>query len=163
MQPLRMLKIKEKTIELKGHLPNGVALSHFKDSFGKHTIYLEPIDSSIEKQIDISAKKYGSVQYWKNDKCIATAKQIFCYGEIDLDKEEDWDLIGRFNIYPPDGGWMYSNVDFETGIVVSVDRKFKQFQTWDCFKWFEYNYMLIGCPKRIIIYRKDYGRIKCKN
>lgn len=86
-------------------------------------------------------------------------KHILLYGRVDFNNDDDIDYFYNYytsliddNIFNCKNK-IYSNVDLNTGIVTKKDGYFKKYDTWDFIKWIKYNYMLIGKPSRILIYK----------
>ena len=85
---------------------------------------------------------------------IITKDDIYCYGEFDITNPEDINYIKKFNIINLDNNnQVHSNFDFETGEVIIEGTIAKMHDCYDVVKWFKYNYLLIGKPNRIIIYK----------
>ena len=79
------------------------------------------------------------------------ANNILLYGEAELNNREFIDFINKLDIIPEDNSWYRTKVDLKTGKVSKQEVRL-QSQTFNNFTWFEYNYMLIGRPNKIIIY-----------
>lgn len=149
----------EKEISLL-NLKKRVILCHFKDIKTITNIIMEPIDSQQEKRIDNSKKYYGELRYEKDD-TIIPGSDIYLYGEVNLNNNDDLDIIRRFNIIPKDGGRIYSTFDYNSGTFVTENGIPKQYNTWDSVLWFSYCHVLLGKPERVIVYKKvtkKYGR-----
>ena len=114
---------------------------------------MEAITEQQENRIDKSKTYYGNIRFERDDGVIIQAKDIYLYGELDFNNPEDIYNIERFNLINPDGEWMYSNVNYDKGHFTTIDGIAKYFQTWDALKWFRYCHILIGKPKRIIVYK----------
>lgn len=85
---------------------------------------------------------------------IVTKDDIYCYGEFDITNPEDINYVKKFNIINLDSNnQIHSNFDFETGEVIIEGNIAKMHDCYDVIKWFKYNYLLIGKPNRIIIYK----------
>ncbi len=129
------------------------------------TIVLQVLTDIEEKQIDKSEKEYGELVYVFDKKYKIGAKNIYLYGDINIDNKEDINLINKFKniiceIYSP-SNFIYSNLDYNTGIIKSDERGiYKGYYTSNYMKWFLYNYLLIGKPKKIIIYSIPQKYIK---
>lgn len=114
---------------------------------------MESITEQQETRIDKSKTYYGDIRFERDDGVIVEAKDIYLYGEVDFDNPEDIRNIERFNLIDSEGGWMYSNVDYDKGNFTTIDGHAKTFQTWNALRWFIYNHLLLGKPKRIIVYK----------
>ena len=85
---------------------------------------------------------------------VITKDNIYCYGEFDVNNPEDLEYINKFNIINPDEpNFIYSNYDFEKGNFYVENNVAKVYECYDIIKWFKYNYVLIGKPSRILIYK----------
>lgn len=103
-----------------------------------------PLTAKQEKELDM----YENTTI--NERRI-TRKSIYIYGEVNLDNQSDLDVIKKLNISNADGNNVYSNFDYEKGIVTYEDKVTLKL-TWNVLDWFKYNYCLIGKPARIVIY-----------
>ena len=143
----------EKTINLLG-IRERIVLCHSNAIRGKSIpIYMEAISEEEEKRIDNSKKYYDNIRWKRPDGSVVDAKDIYLYGEVNIDNEEDIDYIIKYNLIDDNNNWMYSNFDYDSGTCTTINRRCKSYPTWDAFTWFLYNYVLIGKPKRIIIYK----------
>ena len=85
---------------------------------------------------------------------IISKDNIYCYGEFDVTNSEDIEYIKKFNIINLDEvNSVHSNYNFEEGNVVIEGNVAKTYSCYDVVKWFKYNYVLIGKPNRILIYK----------
>ena len=108
---------------------------------------MREITGAQEKEID----ELKSVTI---DNKIISKDNIYCYGEIDINNEEDIKYLQKFNIINLDAeNSIHSGYDYEKGNVVIEGKIAMMRPTWDVIEWFKYNYMLIGKPKRVIIYK----------
>lgn len=81
-------------------------------------------------------------------------EKVYCYGQFDVNNEEDINYIEKFNIINLDSeNIIHTDYNFEKGEGYITDRITKVNPTWDNIKWFKYNYLLIGKPERILIYK----------
>lgn len=145
-------------MNLLGIRPKAVTLCRSELIKGKfYSIIMEPITKKEEQQIDNSIKYYEEIRYNRANNEIITAKNIYLYGEVDFNCDEDLDNIDRFNLIDKDVyacNWIPSNFDFDKGCFTTIENVAKGCGTYDAIKWFKYNYVLLGKPKRIIVYRK---------
>lgn len=117
---------------------------------------MESITDKEEQRIDKAPKYYGEIRHVRSDNYIVPAKDIYLYGEVDFNNQDDIDSIRRFNLIDTDYcgcNFIHSNFDFDKGCFTTIDGIAKGYSTWDVIKWFMYNYVLIGKPKRIIVYK----------
>ena len=146
----------EKEFNLLGIRSNGVILCRSEIIKGLHSsVIMEAITEEEEIRIDKSRKYYGEKQYERKDGYIVQDKDIYIYGEVNLDDKEDINIITSFNLVDEElnKNWVYSNFDFEKGTFTTKDGIAKTYPTSDALLWFKYNYVLLGKPKRIIIYK----------
>lgn len=115
---------------------------------------MEPITEEQELRIDKSVKYYEAIQFERKDGVIVVAKDIYLYGEVDFNNNDDLDLIERFKLIDEDGNWIYSNFDYEKGNFTTIDGIVKRYPTWNLINWFKYCHVLIGKPQRIIVYKR---------
>lgn len=79
---------------------------------------------------------------------------IFFYGEVDLNKEEDLMSIRDFNLVSRDGtGMIYTRFNYKAGTFDLIDGQVKWGPTSDPIEWFKFNHCRIGKPKRVIVYK----------
>lgn len=116
---------------------------------------MQSITEEQEKRIDNSSKYFGVIRFEREDKEIIQAKDIYLYGEVDFNSKEDISNIRKFDLIDKsdNSNWIYSNFDFDKGCFTTIDGKAKGYNTYDCIKWFKYCYVLLGKPKRIIVYK----------
>lgn len=119
---------------------------------GNFNIMLRPISEEDEKHID----EYKSIEYIEGR---VNGGHIISYGEIDIDKPEDIELINKWNFVNED--WSCSipaTYDYDKGVAYTDTNVLKYAPTIDAYKWFRYCYLLIGKPKRVLIYKTSYVR-----
>lgn len=108
---------------------------------------MQPITEEQEQELD----KFHQITIDGN---VIKQDNIYVYGQLNLDCEDDINYINKFNLLNTDdtGNIIYSNINWSDG-TVEFETVPKQYATWDKLLWFEYNYMLIGRPERVIIYK----------
>lgn len=125
------------------------------NNFGTEEVYvMEPITQEQEDAIDNSFNQYGEIRFVRNNGDILKKQNIKLYGDVNLDSEEDLAAIEKYQFI--DENWrsfVYSNFDYERGVVGLIDGKFMYYPTKDPILWFKYNHCLIGKPDKIIIYK----------
>lgn len=117
---------------------------------------MEAITEKEEQRIDNAPKYYGEIRHVRSDEYVIPAKDIYLYGEVDFDNNDDVNNIERFNLINSDinaCNWIYSNFNFKKGCFTTIDGVVKGYPTWNALKWFMYNYVLLGKPQRIIVYK----------
>lgn len=117
---------------------------------------MEAITEKEEQRIDNAPKYYGEIRHVRSDGYVIPAKDIYLYGEIDFNNEDDINNIKRCNLIDMNlntCNWIYSNFDFKKGCFTTINNIVKGSPTWNALEWFKYKYVLIGKPKRIIIYK----------
>ena len=138
---------------LLGLFPNGVALNK-KPGIKKTTISirLEPLTEEQESFIDNHKNVWTNGKYIRNDGVEFAGNNILLYGDVELNNREFIDYIRNLDIInSEDNPWYRTDVNFTTG-VVDREKVRKWSFTTNPLTWFEYNYMLIGRPNKIIIY-----------
>lgn len=99
-------------------------------------------------------KKLDDVEAVNIDNKVIGKHDIYCYGQIDINNEEDLNYLKKFNIINLDAeNPIHSGYDFDKGTAVVEGDIAKTHPCWNAIEWFKYNYLLIGKPKRIIIYK----------
>lgn len=138
---------------LLGLFPNGVALNR-KPWIKKTTISirLEPLTEEQESFINNHKNVWTNGKYIRNDGVEFAGNNILLYGDVELNNREFIDCIRNLDIInSEDNPWYRTDVNFTTG-VVDREKVRKWSFTTNPLTWFEYNYMLIGRPNKIIIY-----------
>lgn len=108
---------------------------------------IRPITEEDEKTLD-------SDEQIVIDGNLINKDNIYCYGEFNIDNPEDIEYIKKFSIINFDeNNSVYSNYNFKEGTVTIEGNIAKTFSCYNVVKWFKYNYLLIGKPNRIIIYK----------
>lgn len=120
---------------------------------------MRSISEEEENRIDKSKIYFGDIRYETKD-FIVKSDDIYLYGEVDFDNEDDLFNITKFNLINERGNHIYSTFDYNKGSFVTKDGVPKMYETWDPILWFKYCHCLIGKPKRIIVY-KDNKIVKC--
>lgn len=151
----------QKSMNIMG-IRRRVVLNH-SDKHGK--IVLQVLTDNEEEQIDKSILKYGELTYLLDNKIKIRAKDIYLYGDINLENQEDVKLLEKFNKIICDeyaaSNFIYSNVDYNKRKVYSDERGiYLGYTCMNWRKWFKYNYFLLGKPKKIIIYSISKNIIK---
>lgn len=127
--------------------------------FNNHVVVMESITDKEVKDIENELKNSKNLSFkLKNGKLI-TQSEIFLYGKVDIENEQDKELLKSFENRIWDWTeWnhiVYSNIDYETGNV-KIDENlqvYKKYSTVDVINWIKYNLLLINNPKNIIIYK----------
>ena len=132
---------------------SSVILNRFKSNY----LVMESITKEQEEEIDLSGELYDEMFFIKDNKYRIPARDIFLYGEININNKEDLMLINKSDIITQEvniAANIPSNFDYNTGDVYSNNEDiFKTHDTWNKIDWFKFNHCLIGKPERIIIYR----------
>lgn len=126
-------------------------------------LIMEEITEEQEKEIDTRGE-LDEIFYITKKGIRINAKDIFLYGEINLNSKDDLRLLNKSDIVTQEANYaanIPSDFDYETGIVTSnKDNRFLCHDTWNKLDWFKYNHCLLGKPKRIIIYRINKIHVK---
>lgn len=129
--------------------------------FNNNFLYIEGLDKNEELIIDKS-KQDENIVFTTKDGFVLHPCDIYLYGELDLNNEEDINLIKSKDLLSDDvwsNSILFSDMT-DDGVVTSNEEGiFKKYPTWDRLKWFMYNYILIGKPKRIIIFKVTKSQI----
>lgn len=123
-----------------------------------------PLTEEEENQLDECLEKNGTLEigiklpngqhYYIRD------GNIYLYGEVNLNNPEDIRLIKSKPLTPEEvygsPAVVYAGLDYSTGIIHADEEGFfRWFHTWDNVKWFMHNHVLIGKPKRILIFNLE--------
>lgn len=149
----------KKVIDVKGIHPKGMILCRIKDLNGIRNVYIRPISQEEEDRIDKSSIYYGNIRYEREDEIIA-ANQIYLYGEVNFNNQEDIDVLDAFNLIDYFGSYVYDRFNYDTGTVTTDKTEIiKRVLTSDCIARFKFCHCLIGKPERVIVYK---AKKKCK-
>lgn len=121
------------------------------------SVILKPLTEEEEQRIDKSKLYYGEIRYYESKDKYIVGRNIYMYGEINLDDDNDLDVIERFDLVPKDFGKMLINFDYDKGTYTTENGIAKTTFTSDPIEWFKYCYCQIGKPKRVIVYIRRYG------
>lgn len=146
---------------MQTHNIMGIRSKVIMNRYINDVIVMEEISEEDENNIDkIMTKDNG---YFSNkENYMIPTRDIFLYGEIDLNKKSDINLIENTDLIIEDinnACNIPSNFDYDKGIIYSDNENiFRCHNTWNKLDWFKYNYVLLGKPKRIIMYKihKNY-------
>ena len=105
----------------------------------KKIVIMEAITEEEEQRIDKSKDYYGSIRYNKNN-LVIDSKDIYLYGEVNLNDENDINFIKRFYLINPETSFIYSNFDYDRGVYTTVNLKPRWCTTFDAIKWFKYKH-----------------------
>lgn len=128
-------------------------------SKGNRIVVMEAITEEQEARIDKSKQYFGSIRHTKEDGQIIDGKDIYVYGEINFNSEEDCNILNRFHLLDNDNSFVYSGFNYDKGTIVLKENNVKWYQTTNNIKWLQFNYCLIGKPERIIIYKIDKKKL----
>ena len=138
----------------------GIRSSVILNKYNNNVLVMEALSEQDEFQIDQSAELNYEMYFMKQVKgglIRIPAKDIFLYGEIDIDNKDDLNLLKKADIITQEVNYaasIPSNFNYETGDVYSDSENIiRVYDTWNKIDWFKFNYCLIGKPNRIIIYR----------
>ena len=147
----------ERTISLIGTLKR-VSLCHSKEC-GRNVYYiLESLSKKDEDNIEELVVNKRHVYYKSSSGDIIDEKDILLYGSIDLKDENDISEIKRLKLVDQDdGNLVYSNFNYDSGTVKTVEGRLKHHDTFDPILNFKQKHCRIGKPDRVIIY-KHYGK-----
>lgn len=123
---------------------------------GNSYLVMESITEKEEQELDTLAD-LEQMRYIVDNKYIVNSESIFLYGQINLNDKNDINLLLKSHIITPEinnAANIPSNFDYETGdVYADKDGIFKCHDTWNKIDWFKFNHVLLGKPKRVIIYK----------
>ena len=143
----------------------GIRSSVILNRYLTNYLMLEELSEEDERFIDETAETSDEMYFLKkigNNTFKIPARDIFLYGEIDVNNKSDLQLLQKTDIITQEvnqAAYIPSDFDYETGnVFADKDGIYKTHDTWNKIDWFKFNHCLIGKPKRIIIYRinKNY-------
>lgn len=102
---------------------------------------MAPITAYEEKQIDNGKHPL----YRSHD--------IYFYGDIDFNKEEDIHHIKQTNLIMEKHGMLYSNIDYNKGTVTAINGQIKWAETTDPVLWLKQKHLMIGKPAKVVVYK----------
>ena len=150
-----------KTINLFG-IRKKVLLYRSNNKLDKYEVYMESITKEKEDEIDNSIDDNDNLSFYKNDELIAFGKDIILYGVVDFSNNSDIAVLNKYKLINEEHAIVHSGLDYDTGIVELTEGRFRKHQTFNPVKWFKYNHILLGKPKRIICYKvrnkQKYGK-----
>lgn len=142
----------EKKINLFG-IKKRAVLSHTKT---KDVYIIQEITKAQEEELDENECILLKSPDGKED-FLARKENILLYGEVQFN-EDDCKYIKSLNcIEHNDNAFVHSGFDFHKDSVTITDVP-KFYSTSDPVLWFKYKYVMIGRPKRVIVYKRKYGK-----
>lgn len=143
----------EKTINLLG-IRKRVILCHIKERIDQVVVMVgitKEQEDTLEQteRLVLEDEPFNGIEI--------SRKSVICYGEIDIDNEEDVKCIIKFDLlgHGETDNTVYSNIDFEKGTVSFEPPYPKDYQTQDPILWYRYNHLLIGKPERVLIFKMN--------
>ena len=120
-------------------------------------LIMQEITEEEELAIDNAMDTDDTIKFVLEGKYVIPGRDIFLYGHVDTTNPDDLCVIKNAKIITEEingAANVPSNFDYGTGDVYS-DKEgiFRCHDTWNKIEWFKLNHLLIGKPKRIIIYR----------
>lgn len=142
----------------------GIRSNVVLNRFDHNLLIMEPISKEQEETIDCSEELHGETQFITKNNIRIPSRDIFLYGEININNRDDLDLLRNSDIITQEVNMaanIPSNFDYENGDVYSDSNNIiKTHDTWNKIDWFKFNHCLIGKPERIIIYRINKMHVK---
>lgn len=86
-----------------------------------------------------------------------TGKQIYCYGEVDFNSQDDLDVIENFNFLNYLGSvgiGFYSNYDYKEHACYSDTKRVQWTETWSPSLLAQYAHAMLGKPQRILLFNQ---------
>ena len=134
----------------------GIRSSVILNKYKADWLIMEEITEEQEEEIDVRGD-IDEIYYITKNNVKISAKDIFLYGEINLDNHVDLELLRKADIITQEvnnAANIPSNFDYETGDVYSDNNDiFRVHDTWNKLDWFKFNHCLLGKPSKVIIYR----------
>ena len=118
---------------------------------------MEKLSDRDNELLDASMELDTQPNFLIDGKYFVPKRDIFLYGEIDLNNSDDLELIKDTDIMTDEinqASNIPSDFDYETGDVYANNEGiYKCHDTWNKLDWFKFNYCLLGKPSKIIIYK----------
>lgn len=134
----------------------GIRSKVILNRYAHNYLIMEAITEEQEAEIDARAD-IDEMYFITENNIKIPARDIFLYGEIDINNKQDLNLINKADIITLEinnAANIPSNFEYETGMVYSDNENiYRCHDTWDKIKWFKFNHCLLGKPNRVIIYR----------
>ena len=134
----------------------GIRSSVILNKYKADWLIMEEITEEQENEIDVRGDM-DEIYYITKNNIKISAKDIFLYGEINLDNHVDLELLRKADIITQEvnnAANIPSNFDYDEGDVYADKNDiFRVHDTWDKLDWFKFNHCLLGKPNRVIIYR----------
>ena len=133
----------EKTVNLLGIREKAI-LCRIRDMYEK-----------VVMMIPITKEQEDTLEHTERLNLEVSRKSVICYGEVDIDNPQDAYAIKKFDLlgHEESDNFVHSNFDYEKGCFTTIDGYAKGAPTSDAILWYRYNYVLIGKPKRVLIFK----------
>lgn len=135
----------------------GIRSKVIMNRLGANFLMMEELSEKDNDVLDTAAEYDKEISILVDNKYIVRGRDIFLYGEVDLNNKEDLELLMNTDIMTDEvnnASNIPSDFNYETGDVYKdKDGIYKCHDTWNKLDWFKFNHCLLGKPKRIIIYR----------
>lgn len=142
----------EQKISVLGTLQR-IVLCHFDECGKKVYIIMEPLSKKDEDNIEELIAHKRHIYFKNNFGEIIDENNILTYGEINLNKKSDIELIEGLKVVNQDSGnWIPSTFNYDDATVLTQDGIIKKYLTFNPILNFKYCHCRLGKPNRIIIY-----------
>ena len=132
--------------------------------FENYVVVIEPISSATVTKMENQQLTNGSATYEAIFDVHIPSYDVLLYGNINFRNKKDIKLLKRFEGRLWDimdvSHFIYTNINFDMGYISKEnnDDKYKGYTCTNIVDWIKYNYMLIGNPKYVCIYRYPIGK-----
>ena len=135
----------------------GIRSKVILNRLGINYLVMEKLSDRDNELLDASMELDTQPNFLIDGKYFVPKRDIFLYGEIDLNNSDDLELIKDTDIMTDEinqASNIPSDFDYETGDVYANNEGiYKCHDTWNKLDWFKFNYCLLGKPSKIIIYK----------
>ena len=135
----------------------GIRSKVILNRLGLNYLVMEKLSDKDNELLDTAMELDREAKFLIDGKYFVPKRDIFLYGEIDLNNQDDLDLIEDTDIMTDEinlASNIPSNFDYETGdVYTDKEGIYKCHDTWNKLDWFKFNYCLLGKPSKIIIYK----------
>jgi hypothetical protein len=132
--------------------------------FENEMVVMEGISDKMNFEMEQEQRKYGKASFKSFNHNVPTY-DVLLFGKINFSDKKDTKLLKKFESRLWDvadiSHFVYSNMDYETGIVYKKDDDvFKGYQTMNIITWLKHCHVVLGKPKYICIYKYPRGKFQ---
>lgn len=130
---------------------------------GGYPIFMEAISEEEEKKLNKDKEENDNISYTTKDGYEIENNNIIMFGELDLNKPKDIEIIEKYNLINDNGAHIHAKFNYDKGYFSLFNSGAGWYTTWNPLLWFKYCHCIIGKPKHIIVYKHSIKSKKRKN